>query len=545
MAETRVLTQSQAMRLTKNELAGHLTELANSHKAVNGQLVEAMANLDLLMDNRGWRELNTITDEDDGPTLDQIKEHSRQIRNLLGLNGLVKHGFKLRVGNVWAGGIHYGNIPGAKQGRGTNVQERIDNPINQDAFFGSSARERREACLYSDSQALWVGNDDSFELEEMPLSRITGDYRNPKNAAQVWAYRRTWPEYNAKGESVEMSEWIFTNLYASKRAATPTIKLASGVVEPVNQKLRIFGYRPVNSMTGWAYGIPDALPMIAHVRMYVEFMQSGKIMSDSLAKIAYVAKVNTQAGADSAGMRLGGDRNKGGTAVLGAANDLSALSTAGKGYDFRSGQPLAAMAAAAIEVSVVALLSDSSAAGSSYGAAQTLSKPERDSTLARRQFHKDIDREVLIWLGAPDPEVWFDSLDDETAMYRRTQAVMLKWSSGLYKPEQIKKQLEEIWGRDEIGDIPSDVLIPNVASSLARKDVDTDGTASPNATTNGGGFASGQGQSSAANAGQGSSQKSDDIASKESGLKFAAQLEVFGEMLERLEVQERTGQRAS
>ena len=511
MAETRVLTQSQAMRLTKAELAGHLTELAGTYQATNGQLVEAMANLDLLMDNRGWRELNTITDEDDGPTLDQIKMHSKQIRNLVGLNGLVKHGLKLRTGNVWAGGIHYGNIPGPKQGRGVNVQERIDNPINQDAFFGSSARERRESCLYSDSQALWVGDDETFELEELPLWRITADYRNPKNPAQIWAYRRTYSGYDAKGNAEEKVEWIFTNLYASKRAKTPTITLASGVVEPVNQKLRIFGYRPVNSMTGWAYGIPDALPMIAHVRMYVEFMQSGKIMSDSLAKIAYVAKVNTQAGANSAGMRLGGDRNKGGTAVLGAANDLSALSTAGKGYDFRSGQPLAAQAAAAIEVSVVALLSDSSAAGSSYGAAQTLSKPERDSTLARRQFHKDIDREVLIWLGASDPEIWFDSLDADDERYRRTQSVAMKWGTGLYSAEEIKQMFEEIDNREATTPVPDGVLLPNNEKSLARKDIDADGTAS---ASTGGDFTPTQGSGQAFGSGGGSDQKSDDIANK-------------------------------
>jgi len=531
MAELRTLTESQLMRQTKAELAGHLTDMSKRYKHLDGRLTETMQNLDLLMDNRGWAALNTLADDDEGPTLTQLQESSKQLQNLVGLNGLVKRGLKLRTNNVWSGGIHYGNIEGAKQGKGTNVQKRIDDPINQDQFFGSSARERRESCLYTDSMALWIGDDNNFTLQELPISRITADLRNPKNPSQVWAYRHTYKSYKPGVKEARMeSEWVFTNLHAARRTEWVPY---DGNNEKVNETARIFGSTPVNGVTGWAYGVPDALPMVAWVRMYVEFIQSGKIMSDSMAKLAYVAKVNSQAGADSASMKIGG-RGTGGTALVGAANDLTALSTAGKGYDFSSGRPLAALAATSIEVSVISILSDPSAAGSSYGASKTLSGPEKDATMSRRQFHKQIDREVLIWMGAKDPEIWFDSLDDETAQYRRTQAVMLKWSSGLYEPEQIKKQLEDIWGRDEIGEIPADVLIPNVASSLARKDVDTDTKGGPNATANGGGMAPGQGQSSAANAGQGSSQKADDI-TKEFATSFAANLTRFGEMLDRID----------
>lgn len=530
MPEPRALTESQAMRLTKPVIAKALVERDRKIDGLSHQLIETMQNLDMLMDNRGWVALNTLTEDEDGPSLKQVQDASLELQNLASLNGLVKRGLKLRTGNVLNGGVHYDNIEGAKQGKGINVQARIDDEQNQDAFFGQTAREQREACYYTGGIALWIGDDEKRTLEQLPIGKITHDYRNPDNPAEIWAVRKAWMRVNPDTlEGEQQVEWYYTNRHFDKRRTE--INFGNNP-EPVSQTKRVFGIKPVNSMTGWAYGVPDALPMITHVRQYLEAVNSGKVMSDSMAKLAYTAKVNTQTGADKVGVKIA-TTGAGGTVAIGQTNELQALSTAGRGYDFASLVPLLALAATSIETSVISLSSNTANAGSSYGAAQTLSKPEKDATAARRQFWIELDKEVLKWLGAKAPEVWFDSLEDMTAQYRATQAIMLKWSSGLYKPEQIKRQLEEIWGRNEIGEIPADVLIPNVASSLARKDVDTDGTASPNATTNGGGFASGQGQSSAANAGQGTSQNANDVRAEA----FFRNLERFGEQLDRWEAE--------
>lgn len=528
MPEPRALTESQAMRLTKPVMAKALVERDKKLDGLSHQLIETMQNLDMLMDNRGWVALNAFTEDEDGPSLDQVKDSSIQLRNLAGLNGLVKRGLKLRTGNVLNGGVHYGNIEGKRQGKGINVQERIEDEQNQEAFFGQSAREERESCYYTDGIALWIGDDETKTLEQLPIAKVTNVYGNPDNPAEIWALRKVWQRVNPEtGIGEQQVEWYYVHRHFDKKRKT--IKFGNKA-EAVSQTRRIFGIKPVNSMVGWAFGVPDALPMVSHVRQYLEAVANGKVMSDSMAKIAYTAKVNTQAGADKVGVKIS-TTGAGGTVALGQTNELQAVSTAGRGYDFGSLVPLLALAATSIETSVISISSNTANAGSSYGAAKTLSKPEKDATAARRQFWIELDIQVLKWMGAKDPEVWFDSLEDMTAQYRATQAVMLKWSSGLYKPEQIKKQLEEIWGREEIGEIPADVLIPNVASSLARKDIDKDASGSPNATTNGGGFASGQGQSSAANAGQGTSQNANDVRSE----MFIRNLERFEKQLEKWE----------
>lgn len=486
MPEPRALTPSQVSKTTKAVLAQRLNEEIYASAHVNERLLETLQNMDMMLDNRGWAALSTYATNDDGPDLDQIKEAARQIQNLVALNGLVKRGRGLRTGNVWSGGIHYGNIEGKRQGKGVNVQERIDLPQNQEAFFGQSAREERESCYYSDSMAMWLGDDTTFELEQLPILKVTNDYRNPDNSAEIWAFRKEWTRMNpetGKGETV--AEWYYINRHWSKRR--DFIKFGNKN-EPVSQTKRVFGSRPVNSITGWAYGVPDALPMIPHVRQYLEAVASGKTMSDSMAKLAYVAKVNSQSGAEKVGVKIN-TTGAGGTAAIGQTNELQALSTAGRGYDFASLVPLLALAATSIGVSTISLSSNTANAGSSYGAAQTLSKPEKDETRSRRQFSMDVDREVLVWMGAKDPQIWFDSLEDEAERYRRDQATGIRWGTGLYEPEEIKHRFEDSDGKADIKPVPDGVMLPN--NTRFPQTTSNDGDSS--AAANGGDFTPTQG----------------------------------------------------
>ena len=485
------------------------TLLENTLKEVHSQLQdrefkfevlqEKLSQLDLMMENQGWSSVSEYGEE--GPSLDQVRRASKQIRNLMALNTWIKRGFRLRQTYIWDGNIQYANIPNKTdlRSKSPNVQELIDKPQNQKYFFSHQAREEREGALYSDSQALYLGDDSSKLLRPLSFGEITADYRNPDDASEIWAYRRSWNHYPQGSATPDVrNEWYFRHAFWDQK--TKAINYG-GNRETVNQGVRVFG-EPVNSQIGWAYGIPDALAAVPWVKMYRDFIVNGFTVTAAMAQIWAVAKQNAQSGADNATAVIGGG-GVGQVAVLGASNSLNPLSTAGQAYDFEKGRTIIAAAASAVEISAIAMTSDTSVAGSSYGSALTLDLPTRLAMQARRNFHIDLDVEVLKWMGAPEPQVWFVPYEDSTELFRAVQAIQLKWNSGLYEPEEIKKMYEALEGRYGDVKVPDGVMLPNNEKSLARKDIDTDGSG-PSATP------PGQGQDSVAADGMNANDMRDD-----------------------------------
>ena len=493
--KSQQILETQA-QVEQNLLQEALTEAHGALAKSNFQsevLQEKLSQLDMMMDNKGWSSVSEY--DDDGPDLKQIHNTASQARNLLALNTWIKQGLRLRHNFIWQNGIHYTGVPAKSDGRSktANVQDRIELPANERNFFGEQAREKREAALYTDGFAPYIGNDNTFELQAMPVGQISADYRNPDDSSEVWAYRRTWSHYpQGSADPTVRNEWIFRNGFTDKR--TTSIKL-NDKVEPVAQDKRIFG-TPVNSQTGWAYGLGDCLAAIAWVKMYRDFIVNGFTVTSAMAQIWAVAKSSAQKGAEGAVAAINGG-GVGRTASVGVSDSLTPLSTAGQAYAFEKGSAIIAAAAAAIEVSAIALTADTSNAGSSYGSAQTLDLPTRLAMEARRRYHKNLDTEVLIWLGATDDvDVWFVPYFESTEAYRAAQAVKLRWDTGLYTAEQAKAEFEALAGRSAKSPVPDGVLLPNNEKSLPRNDIDSDtaaGTDPTNATTTGQGQGAGDG----------------------------------------------------
>lgn len=484
-------------------------------KHLEGLLVESLEKMDGLMD-KGWRPLFGVNwDDEEGPSLEQIKQVAARNEEMAALNPHVKNGLILRTAYVLDGGIHYAGVPGSRQGRGVNVQDRIDNPINQDNFFGQSARERREAALYNTGHALFIGNDDDFEVRGLPISRISDDYRNPEQSDEIWAYRVDTVKYvtGADGRVTReyTHEWIFRNTYWEKGVNKRTGQRQKtfryeGKPEPISQTKRIFG-KPVNGNTGWAYGIPDVLAAISWAEEYRQAMLDGKRMNASMASIWATMKQNTQAGAASGAVTVGNMTGAGGLAHVGQGNAMQAMTTAGQAYDFARLLPLLANFAAGIGVSVIALSANPGNAGGSYGAAKSLDRPEQLTTTARRQYHIDLDREVLLWMGAPADklDVWFNPIIDPTERYREDQRIGLRTATGLFEGDELKLEYAAADGKAHATPVPDGWLIPNNRESIELRTID------PNTNGPGSGAAPTQGSGSQFNKTGSGDQKSDDI----------------------------------
>lgn len=440
----------------------------------NTALVEAFSQIQAILRNedRGWEVISGGTPyTEEGLSLDDLKHWSPKIRESAVGAPWMGQGFRLRHSYVSENGIRYGNVPETGTKGKTNVKELIEDPLNQFHFFGQEARRKREMRLFADGIALYLGNDTTKKIESIPLRQITDQIVDPEDLGIIWAYKREWSVRNlVTGEVVPKKEWIFVDRFVDKRVpyVLESGNSRSGADRiPVSQTHRIFDMH-ANPMDGMPYGSPDALA--AHIWLQVArgSTMDGVTMQKALASFAFKASVKTAGAGAAAAMALATPQGVGQTAVTGAVNDLTPLSNAGKGYDFGTLQFLVALVATSLSVPVIALMSDSSAAGSSYGSAMTLETPVRLAMEARRAEHVELDKRVLSWMTLKNPEVGWVPYAAGQETYRQAQAIMLPITSNsdLYSRQEVRDQLDDLFGRPN-GKVPTDAQRPSVLSAKA------------------------------------------------------------------------------
>lgn len=429
----------------------------------------------------GWNLIGRDITDDGGPSLRDIKDWSAKHRTSTIAAPWIKRGLSLRAGFVWDGGIQYSGIPEGSRGR-RNVNTLKDDVQNRREFFGADAHRKREGRLYHDGFALWIGKNSTKKLESIPLDQIAGELRHPEYPGVIVAYLREWGVYDfGTGESTKKKSYYIVNGYESLFDKLQQVSPSKGA-EPIDiDKTYTAFHQHANKMDGFAYGIPDVLAAWIWNNIGRDAYMDGATMTKALASIAFKATSKTKTGGQNAALQFAQARPAGSAAVMGAANDLSVLSSAGKGYDYNSLRGLIATIAAALDLSVVHLTADPGAAGSSYGSAQTLDLPGRITTGARRQEHADLDTEVLVWMGAPDAVARFNTLEDPVQMLRRLQAEVMPWLQGVESPENFQKRAAKALGLadDELGAMPDGVMTPNnenFAASMTN-DADPNGTA--------------------------------------------------------------------
>lgn len=435
----------------------------------------------LAADDKGWDIwIGGSERPEEGLTLDDLKQWAARILEASTV-GWMKKGFSLRSTYIWQGGIQYSGIPTETRGRGVKLQDKIDHPANQRAFFGDQARKRREKRLYAEGIALWIGNDETKILEAVPLSQITDTLTDRDNEGIIWAYRRQWSQRQENGKFKDIVRWYFVDAYKHEQTDTITIKRKA---EPVETGYTAFDMH-ANSVEGWKFGFPDALGAWIWNNYAKQAYMDGLDVTEAMATILYTATGSSAKGAQNQQLAYATPQGAASMASVGAGQAVSAMSTAGKAFDFSQIREIIAVIASNLDVSNIALTSNPGDAGSSYGSAATLDEPTRLAVEGRRAEHVDLDLRVLRWMAGSSEaarkiKVYFRTLADAAELYRRVQAVVLKWQQGLMNPKDAAEQIDDIFGVPNGSPIPDGVLIPNNKHSLARRDIDTD-------TANGGG----------------------------------------------------------
>lgn len=405
-----------------------------------------------------------------GLELEDVKKASEAIREAIVKSPTIDRGAQLRHSYVWSKGV---NLPktesdsGARPGARTKLEKILANPITRRHFLSDTAHEELERGAYSDGNVFALADKKTGEARTVPLDEITGFITNPDFSSEIWAWKREWTHNDGQATAEAKSAWYYADdcpLGKSDRATA----INDVAVDPTKTMV----VHSVNRQIGWPLGIPDAIAAVAWAKLYSEFLKHGYVMSRALASIAFRATVASKAGGENASMKMANTQGAGNTAVMGAANSLTALPTAGRGYDFDSGRPIAAMVATAVQVSIVHLLSDPGAAGSSYGSASNLDLPTKRAVLSRQRSWADFLNRLLAALGFEGADITFPSLE-EPDFYRELQSVVAGWATGLLHEDEVRAKLVALLSiENSKTKAPDGVMLPNNENSWARNDVD-------------------------------------------------------------------------
>ena len=430
----------------QNQLLQEIAELTSA----NDRLMEgysAMARATLEFDEQGWKPINQLNES--GIKLNDVQLISKTARLQTSSNALLKRGAQLRASYVFGRGFKM-----SANGRplAPRYQAIIDDPINQAMLFSEEACKKNEKTLFTDGNFFVVWDKTTSQFNRVPLLEIVGFAVSSTNNEIITYLLREYERPTADGSSTvdTIKVWIPTD-YANQDALQRNIQNIR-----VDQNLVAF-HRKENDETGSVWGVPDCLPAMPWAWAYSEYLKDGSKMLKALSAIAWQVKTKTQKGVTNASAKIANNRQVAATVASGADVELTAMPR-NNAVDLGTGEPLAAMAATAMEVSTDALLAGTGLTGG--GGSQVLDQSTLNAAYGRQGNWENFFMRILRFMGVQNPGVKFNAIIVDPS-YRNIQSLAAAWQSGLFDAQIMQTAMAEQVGIEAPGSVPEGVLIPN------------------------------------------------------------------------------------
>lgn len=392
------------------------TELRES----NAQ-VQAMFNYE----DAGWKLLlgGSANDAEYGLDMDEVKTIAEKANTQIAVGAIPKRAADLHYGFVFGNGMEIEGTErdSSAKGRPKGEVAFYENTINQESIFSGAAQHELQYARFTTGNVIVACDTVNKTVRRVPFAEVKNVMTNPDFSEEIWAYLREWTSYKANGKSETKQEWIYTNRFPKSKRKQKTISVEEKAI-PVAQNVTAVDLR-ANRQVGFTFGIPDAAAGLHWSAAYGEVLRYGQIVNETLAKVVYKVVQKTQKGANNVGVKLG----KGGAgqaAVLGEGQDIQMVNASQTSFNFAAARPLAAMAATAWNVSVVDLLSDSSAAGSSYGAGNLLTAGMQNAMNGMRSEWAQMYADIFEVMSFGRPRITFPPMEAPDP-YREAQALTL------------------------------------------------------------------------------------------------------------------------
>jgi hypothetical protein len=402
----------------------------------------SMAQAILAFEDSGWNPLGTQFGQN-GFTLTEVRLAASKIREIAEGNPLLKRGSAMRSSYVFGRGVSFGEQP-------PRIRTFIEDPQNQDVLFSSDAQLINERSHFTDGQFFILGDNVTKQLQRIPFDEITGIVTDPDDAERIRYIRRTWNRTDmnfptGKESLASKDVWYPVDTYIPRGRFAATIQN-----QPVDSTKTMF-YSRVNLRAGRILGVPDALPAVPWAHAYNEYLKDGSRMLKALSMFAWQLRTKTRASQSAAAASIATPATAGSTAIVGDGMEMSSLPR-GNSVDLGTGRPLASMVASALEISVVALLSDPGTSGA-YGTAQTLDVPTVKAMESRQMLWAAFYKRVLKWMGAKTYEVNWPKIEVEPSQ-RMMQALALARETNAIWDDEYRAAVIETLDIPKMHDVP-------------------------------------------------------------------------------------------
>ena len=435
-----------------NSLEGLAREF-NSLRSENAILHETVNDLASRATDAFWQpinSLNSLVGEDTGIGLQELKELSQMLRDRVAAGSLHKRAVELTHAYVFGEGL---TIEGTEPLQ-PRIIEALKHPYNQAALFSQTAQQELTAAMYTDGQVMVMRDTRTRVLTRLPLAQVGAVHVDDDSPERIWHVKRSW---TANGKSREA--WYATASYARAVPKAQRIRYIDDNGKRVEvDDTRIVHITSASRQVGWSLGLPVGLPAVQWIETYSKFIQNSASLVESYSKIAFkYSQKSSQLSASA--VTIGGTPDRvGGVAGMGLDDSLTAMPAMGSQVSFSNGRPIASLAASAIGISVVALLSDPGAAGSSYGAAQTLDSPTVRVMSVWQDKWVAFFREILEDMGAkPESlQIEFPSIETDVPYRQLTSLASAFQTGALHRGEYRGAVLNllNIPGQRPVEDLP-------------------------------------------------------------------------------------------
>jgi hypothetical protein len=366
-------------------------------------------------------------------------------------NPLLKRGLSLRTSYVWGRGIKW---DGDLKPRHQALIEK-----NESVLFSQSGFAALERSLYTAGNVFMAVRRKDNKVFQIPFREITNFASDKDLNTEVKYFQRTWhPVDEATGAPATQPVVEWYPVWETVRDADRENPVANQINgKKVNAGIVVIDVR-VNRDADEIWGVPDVLPAMPYAWAHAEYLKDGSKLLKALSTIAWKVVSKSKGNATNAGAKVAEIRRAGGTANMTSDTDLVAMPKAGQ-VDLGDGDRIASYVAAALGVSLTALLSTAGASGGSFGAEASLDAPQQNDALARQAVWKDAlyDR-ILEALGFPDEiEIDFRTITEDPA-FRTAQMLTLAFQTGAIHQDEYREQMLELSDIEPLhaeGDLPT------------------------------------------------------------------------------------------
>jgi hypothetical protein len=421
-----------------------LLEVKNENTALKEMAVvlqENMADVQLAIDNIGWRPLGEDLGDLQEIPLASVKKHTSVTRALAVINPLVKRALAVRGAYIWGNGI---TLDGLEE---TDPFWKSSN--NQKYLLSNKAQLEMESCLGTDGNFFLLVTKKSArvkvdKVQRIPFSQITGVISDPDNAEDIWFYKREWATIVTRPGSDEEDRIDNVVYYPAIDYDDSNGKPTRFKSKKVIWESRIAAHS-VNKQSGWKWGVPDLLAVIFWVKAHKEFLENQATLVKAYSRFAWKVAAPTAANARAASTKVGTapsidpmtgqPQGVGATAVTGQGTTISSVGRTGGSVDFKAGLPLAGYVAAGLNVPLNELTADAGEAN--RASAETLSSSNEKVMKARQAEHKMFYESIFNYLGM-EVKVSFPKIEEE-AVYRQIQSITSLLTLNIFSDVEMRR----------------------------------------------------------------------------------------------------------